>query len=258
MSFSGLFSQKSCTGEFFWVIFYRKSCAGEFIHNHWYSLVKSYPADKIDLRPHGLLCAIPYPIGCATTSRQTGTVAVWKRKYKGEQVMTWVDLKAKEMDTGLAWLLDEYWAAKGQQYKHPSLETLVEPTEYACVESAREFGLEKVLDHYPTFATSAADTNLRGYLVKWETFSELSYVPLNDMLDCAEIVAEYWAKRRVIKYLGHKGVILSTNVCCKWSPKPHKENTGSRYRQLLCNRKVQIRSVYGNAKFIPAQSSPSS
>lgn len=101
--------------------------------------------------------------------------------------------------------------------------------------------VEKVLGHYPTFASNATDSNLRGYYVKLETQTELSYVRLVDMLDCSEVVGKYWSK---------KPFISSINVVCLWNPKPL-----TRYRQMLRDQQLRVREVHESTNFISSQSS---
>ena len=161
-----------------------------------YSLIKSYPVGTEDNRPHGVLYAIPYPINCATPAQQTGTIVVWKRRSKNKQVMTYVGPKAKEMNSGLTWLLREFWAAKGQVYNHPTLDAatgLVEPTGHACIGSSRVFEVDHILEHHPAYATSATDPVLTSYTVKWKRYEDVSFIKLEDMVGCPESISEYWA-----------------------------------------------------------------
>ena len=181
-------------------------------------MLRAYPANKVDNRPHGLLYAIPYPVNCATPADMIGVVAVWKNKSKKQQVMTWCDLKGTELDSGLTWLLREFWAAKGHVYTHPTLDAesgLVEPTGYACRSDPEPlYEVEKVLSHNPSFAASADDSNLRGYVVKWLSFSESSFVSVAGMTGCAEAISDYWSTE--------PHVSRETTICI-WAPHPFAE-----------------------------------
>ena len=109
------------------------------------------------------------------------------------------------MNSGLAWLLQEYWAARGHVYDHPTLHEatgLVEPTGYACIPENNlnnYFEIESLVAHQPDHASSATDPALISYTVKWKQYEELTNVKLAEM-QCEEAVSDYWAtKPRVQK-----------------------------------------------------------
>ena len=110
--------------------------------------------------------------------------------------MTYCDLKSKEMDSGLTWLLREFWAAKGHVYNHPTLDEatgLVEPTGYACIGSSRLFEVDQILEHHPAYASSATDPVLTSYTVKWKRYEDVSVLEVKDMVGCPESISNYWA-----------------------------------------------------------------
>ena len=94
-----------------------------------------------------------------------GTIIVWKKTEwvgKGKsgsekrQCITFAPLKGKEMDSGLAFLLEYWWSQHGKVYTHPTLKTLVPPPWYTALK-AQEHEISEIIKVHPASASNIDD-----------------------------------------------------------------------------------------------------